>query len=276
MGFAEFVACGFGVGSVYRWDTGNPADDPYCGVWRNAAVSVGDRVDADCTHYTFNVEGCCGGDCLPDETCCGFQLCYDWFESNNFDLTDVTGFSGGSGSTTDWAVSVTGVAASAGAWVGGTWQYNVTVSIEISVTGIGNLECDSFSNFTQTGSFTFTVSHGFDGTGCVTSSDSGLTYPDPDCGIRLCDGQTSDPTPPSWNDCSKVVPVVGTLSTSTPDLGNDCLTNAAYSLTVPITYSLEPGDLGCVDCDTIGGWSGQAFPDIVISTTLTLSGTWSP
>jgi len=274
MGSADFVSCGFGVGSVYRWDTGNPADDPYCGVWRISPISVGDRTDSDCTNYTFNVEGCCGGDCLPDDPCCGFEPCYDWLEANNDDLVDVTGFSGGSGSTTDWAVSVTGVSASAGAWVGGAWVYDVTVSLEITVTGIGNLECDSFSNFTQTGSYTFTITHN-KSLGCVTSADSGLTYPSPDCGIRLCDGTTSNPST-SWDDCSKVVPAIGTPTTTTPDLGNDCLTNAAYSLTIPITYSLEPGDLGCADCDTTGGWSGQAFPDISISTTLTLTGTWSP
>lgn len=275
MASSDFNTCGFSFGSIYSWDTGNPADDPYCGFWQFSQTVTGDRLDTTCANYTLNTEGCCGGDCFADTECCGFDQCYDWYESNALELVDVTGFSGGGGSTTDWSVSVSGVSASAGYWSGGAFKYDVTVSIAITVDGIGTLECDGQSTFTTNGSYSFTVTHD-KSSGCLTSADSGLTYPDPDCGIRLCTGTTSNGGPDS-DDCSKVTASVGTVTASTPDLGNDCLTQAAYSLTVPVNYTLAAGNqIICTACDSDGRWASAAFPDVSISTTLTLSGTWAP
>ena len=275
MSSADFKACGFSPATIYSWDTGNPADDPYCGFWVFNKTVTGDRLDSTCGNYSANAEGCCGGDCLPDINCCGFDQCFDWYEANSFELVDVTGFSGGGGSTTGWSVSVANVSVSNGYWSAGAFKYDVTVEVTISVANIGNLSCDGSGTFTADGQFTFTVTHD-KSLGCLSTATSSAVLPNADCDIRLCEGTTSNGTTDS-SDCSKITPSVQSATVSTPDLGNDCLTQAAYSIAVPINYSLNPGDLNiCLDCDSVGRWSGAAFPDLFISTTLTLSGTWAP
>ena len=271
---ADFLACGFTELDVYKWDSSDPSDDPYCGFWLFAPYS-GDFEDTDCSNYTLNTEGCCGGDCFTDDECCGFDQCFDWYQTNALELAEVTGYSGGSGSQTDWSVAISNVSVSSWYWTGGDFNYDVTVDITITVSGIGSLTCDGNSNFTTAGSFTFTVTHS-KGVTCLESSDSGLTYPDPDCGIRVCTGTTSDGITDT-SDCSQISVDVGTLSATTPNLGDNCQVQSTYSLTVPIDYNLVAGNQSlCTDCDSDGRWASAAFPDVNISTTLTLVGTWAP
>lgn len=275
MSSADFASCGFSLNTIYSWDSISPFDDPYCGFWVFNKTVAGDRLDNDCGSYIVNAEGCCGGDCFPDESCCGFNQCFDWYQTNALGLIEVTAFGSGTGSTTGWSVAVTNVGVSSWYWAGGQFKYDVTVSIAITVTGIGSLTCDGNSSFTSAGSFSFTVSHD-KSLGCLSTSLSGVTYPDPNCGIRVCTGTTSDGST-STSDCSRVAATLGTPSASTPDLGRDCELQSSYSLTVPIDYQLTAGDLNiCLDCTSNGRWANDAFPYLSVSTTLTLSGTWAP
>jgi len=274
----DWASCSFVLGNIYKWDSGDPLDDPYCGFWVPSGFKTWDRLDGSCANYTLNTEGCCGGDCIPDETCCGFEQCWDFYETNTRSLATITGFSGGGGSTTGWSVSVTSVAASAGSWVSVfIYEFDITVNVEISWANLGTLRCDNDTTGTSYGSFTFKIQHQYDGLTCLDTDIVSFSETDPDCGIRVCEGTTQGVT--NTTDCSRFIPSFDLASwtpPATPDLGNDCLTPSPYTIDIPIEYTLSPGDQGiCFDCDSDGRWSGAAFPDLYVSTTLTLTGTWA-
>ena len=44
----DWASCSFVLGNIYKWDSGDPLDDPYCGFWVPSGFKTWDRLDGSC------------------------------------------------------------------------------------------------------------------------------------------------------------------------------------------------------------------------------------
>lgn len=274
---ADWAACSFGSGtSVYHWDTGNAADDPYCGTWQfSSSLPQNARQVTGCSDFTLDPTGCCGTICYGPfpPSCCGLQPCFDWIEANNSALVDITTIAGGSGSTTGWSVATNSASVTYLGWTSGKYYYRVNVQSLFTINNISNMTCNGSTSFTKTLDWSFDIEHvDFPaGPSCLVTAFS----QDSICDRILCTGTTVDGTY-SGSDVSTVTSQQPGITgcPPCPDLGPTCDDEPPYQLAVTTSLGIGGGDLNLCPGDSSARWANNVFPNVSISVTFILSGKW--